>query len=355
MKTINEAPASDRAVAFSDNQRPDPSDATQDLIRFKVAVINALRSGDLDAYAKLAEITLLVMMGARGAHPSNDTMAQILGLKDTRTVRRVLSQLDGRWNRSDVPGVGVARVPRQELVLEITAAVQEYREGKLRFTTKKQLRVPLMQVIEGDLAQPPTSDAPHTSNAGGEPLASNAGGRSAPPTSNAPPPPTRNAGGKRQPPAFDAPSPPASNAPLTVEDRNRSSRESRSASTAGADLFQPGIVMPAVVRRIVDSGKVPTGSTAFQEAVQSALARGVPAHVIEADIRKAIAYAAADAGAREPLPSQILGKCTAFVERSRVPDDAPALQPYGSRAGHQAYAPSSSVGDGFSPMPDEPI
>lgn len=167
------------------------AEATEDLLRFKVAVGHALRSSNLRALEKLAEVALLFMLSPKGgAHPSLATMGEILGLKDERAVRRVMSGLDEeRWDRQDVTGVGTSRRPSQALELQISVAVKEYRNGTFTLGGRKSLRVPLSEVFEiNDLAsEPPASDAggPPTSDAGGPP-ARRAGGRQ---------PPTRRAGG----------------------------------------------------------------------------------------------------------------------------------------------------------------
>lgn len=300
-------PASDRLVDAKDNH-PASSD-TQDLIRFKVAVGNALRNEDLTALGKLAEIALLFMMGKAGAHPSMATMASILGLKDERSVRRVMSSLeDGRWDREDVPGKGAVRVPSRKLEIEITAAIKEWRRGEFRMGARRTIRVPLAEVydLQSFSGEPPTSDAGGTSNA--PPQKGKNGGLSAentlenkafsdePPTSHAPP--TSDAGGQGRnqavpdevpsrrkttvsavqpsekkaksdkPPASDAP--PASNAPLTVIREVRENSSSTSASSleiarekwaAGGDLFDdstPGVHVrgEAVYVRYLDGKEI---------------------------------------------------------------------------------------------------
>lgn len=124
--------------------------------------------------------------------------------------------------------------------------------------------------------------------------------------------------------------------PGNRQDSNTSSSnryEDRKAVVEQASTLLPGspmaieeVDLPAPLPDLIDTGTSKVGSAGLISSIKAAIARKVPAGIIEADLRKAVTWAAQKAfekGGREPSPSEVFRACTVFVERSSKDQPAP--------------------------------
>lgn len=160
-----------------------------DLLELKTAIFNTVFwSDDLGPMEALAEIALLLLAGKQGSWPSNSTIGKAIRStdKDGRTARRVLENLNARWETRYVPGRGNVRTLHSDLEHMITASVTQIRDGKLTLTINK--RLPQGAEIEAEKPLPLASqgrgpDPWHVMQ--GVPLAPHAGGEDLPLASDA--------------------------------------------------------------------------------------------------------------------------------------------------------------------------